>query len=64
MPKLTTEITIKWCYEDVLSIDNTLTPTQISDVLNELKNNHDANIGVNWDVIDTVIDIVKARQAC
>ena len=57
----TTEISITWHAEDVLNQDDTLTPEQVGMVLDRIKNNHDANIGVNWDVIDYWIDRVKGE---
>lgn len=55
----TTEIKLSWHADDVLSRDSTLTAEQVGQVLDNLKNNHDATIGVNWEVIDMAIDIVK-----
>ncbi len=51
----TKEITIKWSIEDVLSIDDTLTNKQAGEVLDHLKNSHDATLGINWDTISNII---------
>ena len=57
---LTLEIAVKWCIEDVLSLDPDLTLEQASDVLEAVKRRHDAEIGVNWDVLQYWIDEVKS----
>lgn len=46
------KITITWCTEDVLNIRPDLTNAQAREVLYELGHNHDASIGINWEVID------------
>ena len=56
------KITITWCSDDVLAVDPTLTPKQVSDVLSLMKHKHDASIGINWDVIRYHIEIVKGEQ--
>jgi hypothetical protein len=58
---MTDKISIEWCAEDVLQQDSELTAEQVQEVLTELKHHHDANIGVNWCVIDCVIDQIKGR---
>lgn len=55
---LTKQISIKWHIDDVLSVRPDLTKSQASKVLKNLKRNHDANIGINWEVIEAVIDIL------
>ena len=50
------KITIEWCANDVLSRDNTLTHEQCMEVLTSCKDNHDADVGINWDVIDYWIE--------
>ena len=52
------EIAIIWHIEDVQSIRPDLTDEQASFVLKHLKNNHDANIGINWETIEIVADIL------
>jgi hypothetical protein len=40
-----------------------LTDNEVDDVLYNIKNNHDASIGVNWDNIDFYIyEVVKERE--
>ena len=53
------QITITWHIDDVLTVDDTLTKSQAKQVLYLLKHNHDANIGINWDVILETIEGVK-----
>jgi len=47
-----TEISITWSIDDVKCQRPDLTDEQCSDVLIEIEKNHDATIGINWDVID------------
>lgn len=44
-------ISIIWSWEDVYENHPHLTKEQCCDVLYHLKECHDANIGINWDVI-------------
>jgi hypothetical protein len=55
---LTEQISIKWHLDDVLSVRPNLTKIQASQVLEYLDRKHDANIGVNWEVIENVSDIL------
>lgn len=48
-------ITISWHILDVQNVRPDLTDAQARDVLEALERNHDASIGVNWDVIDATI---------
>lgn len=52
------EIKIVWSIEDVLSRRSDLTEEQASKVLVELENSHNAEIGINWEVIDTTAEIL------
>ena len=45
------QIAIIWSLEDVLMACDWLTEEQGLDVLHSLKDNHDATIGINWEVI-------------
>lgn len=49
-------ISIIWSTDDVLNVRPDLTADQASDVLENLYFNHDANIGINWDVISIVAE--------
>jgi riboflavin biosynthesis pyrimidine reductase len=45
------EIAIIWSVDDVMQECRWLTKDQALEVLHNLKANHDATIGINWDVI-------------
>ena len=45
------QIAIIWSLEDVMMECDWLTEEQALDVLHSLDHNHDATIGINWDVI-------------
>ncbi|MEO8964711.1 MAG: hypothetical protein ABI370_08570 [Gammaproteobacteria bacterium] len=55
---LTKQISIKWHIDDVLSVRPDLTHLQASKVLEHLKRKHDADVGVNWEVIEAVSDML------
>ena len=52
-------ISITWHIDDIFEVDDTLTESQAKQVLYLLKHNHNANIGINWDVIEQTIEEVK-----
>jgi len=60
-------IAIVWRIEDVIdraeSRDITLTNEQAQLILEQMYKKHDANIGINWDVIDTHIDWLTGENA-
>lgn len=58
--QLPDEIQITWSYEDVQEQDSTLTDDEARQILQLIKKNHDANIGVNWETIDAWIDYFKS----
>jgi hypothetical protein len=53
------EITIVWGIDDVRSIAEDLTDDQCREVLQMAKNNHDANVGINWEVLEQYVEEVK-----
>jgi len=55
---ITEEIAITWNIEDVQGVRSDLKDQQASDVLTHLKKNHDATVGINWDTIEIVADIL------
>ena len=59
-------IAIVWSLEDIAErCDSLETPLSIEEqrrVLHLLKHNHDATIGINWDVIDAMIWQVEAER--
>jgi len=54
------EIQITWHIEDVIYRGKergiNLTEEEAADILHYMDRKHDANIGINWDVIDVVTD--------
>lgn len=56
------EMSITWCVEDIWGIDDSLTKEQCREVLESAKQGHDANIGINWNVLGYHIDRVKGRK--
>lgn len=50
------EISIKWHIDDIRLRDKTLTEEECSEILTDIEKYHDANIGINWDIIDSYID--------
>jgi len=59
-PKIKAVIT--WYAEDIKSQCDTLTDEQIEDVLSLIENDHDATIGVNWEVINHYIEQVTKES--
>lgn len=53
-------ICIKWKISDVIDRASerglTITEHQAKGILNSIKRNHDASVGINWDVIDSQTD--------
>jgi len=60
MTQLPDEIAITWSYEDILSEDSTLTDVEARQVLQLLKDFHDATVGINWDTIKATISYFKS----
>lgn len=56
------EIAVKWRIDDIKSRDNSLTDDECRNVLVSLKSDHDATIGINWDVIDETIYWEKRKN--
>ena len=53
------EISISWHIDDILHQDDTLSEDQARQILHILKYDHDATIGINWDVIDCTIQMYR-----
>lgn len=49
-------ITISWSTEDVQSVRPDLTDEQAATVLDYVLDNHDANEGINWGVLECAAD--------
>jgi len=56
------QISIVWHVDDVLSLLPTITTKQASEILREVKHNHDASIGVNLDTIKATAVQYLQRQ--
>lgn len=52
------QIAIIWHIEDVQNVRPDLTNHQAGKVLKHLKDNHDASVGIHWEVIEIVADIL------
>lgn len=52
---MTRKICILWNDADVHCIASKLTEQQVSDVLEYVDNNHDADIGINWGVLKEAV---------
>lgn len=48
--------------DDVMLVDASLTPKEVSDVLELMLKSHDMNEGWNWTTIEASIKIVKQRK--
>ena len=59
MNQLPDEINISWHFTDVQEQDDTLTNDEARQILQLMTRNHDANIGINRDVIDEWIRYFK-----
>jgi hypothetical protein len=59
MIQLSDEISINWHFTDIQEVDDSLTNDEAKQVLQLIKKNHDANIGVNWDTIKAWVDYFK-----
>ncbi len=55
-PALVTSIAVKWGLEDVQSIREDLSDEQASAVLQAADRCHNAEVGINWDVLRTIAD--------
>jgi hypothetical protein len=51
-----------WGVEDILGLDEDLTEEDAKEVIRRADHYHDAEIGINWDVLGTHIDIYKSEK--
>lgn len=56
-----TQIASVWSVEDVQSLDESLTDEQAMKVLEFAERKHDAEIGINWDVLQMHIDYLQSE---
>ena len=52
----------EWCVDDVLQQRPDLNWEQASDVLGFMAEKFDANIGINWDVIDSAAEYLYPEE--
>ncbi|HBC0308487.1 TPA: hypothetical protein I8P22_002405 [Salmonella enterica subsp. enterica serovar Napoli] len=59
-------LVVMWQKEDVAQVRPDLTDEQCIKVMRKIKDCHDANVGVNWDVISDTADtlFLKERVSC
>lgn len=55
-------ISIVWSIEDVQEVRPDLNDAQAYEVLKRVEEDHDASIGVNWEVLDIVADILYPKE--
>jgi hypothetical protein len=48
-----------WQLGDIYNVDDDLTEPEAKAVLYLLEHEHDANVGINWDVIETWVNMVR-----
>ena len=48
------KIFVSWSIEEVREIRPDLTDEQCRKVLRKVKDGHDANLGISWDILETV----------
>jgi len=51
-------IDIRWCVDDVKTVMPELSDEQCIEVLDFVKKNHSAEIGINWDVLTAACDFL------
>lgn len=57
------QISIVWSTADVFEVRDDLTVEQANEVLESLKENHDANIGINWNVIEAQAEAMYPAES-
>lgn len=55
-------ISIVWNIEDILAVRSDLKEEQAREVLKYIKKNHDSAIGINWEVIEDVADMLYEEE--
>ena len=56
-------ISLRWYVTDVQALDSSLTDNDAREILARVKISHDADVGVNWEVIQFHIDDYKEQYA-
>ena len=55
-------IAIVWHIDDVLGVRPDLSREQAFEVLKQAKKHHDANVGINWEVLSTHAEMLYAER--
>ena len=55
-------IAVVWHIEDVLEVRPDLNRNQALEVLRSVKRNHDANVGINWDVLSATAEVLYGEK--
>jgi len=55
-------IAVVWHIEDVLEVRPDLNRNQAWQVLRSVKQNHDANVGINWEVLSAHAEMLFAER--
>ncbi len=63
MGELPDRITISWHISDVMELWPELTASEARAILRYVEKNHDANVGINYDVITSAADFVLSQDA-
>jgi hypothetical protein len=62
MSNLPDSISIEWHYTDVQEVAD-LTDDEAREVLRRVKKYHDANIGINWEVLEVYADdLIREKE--
>ena len=56
-------ISIEWCIDDVKEVRPDLDDGQARDVLQLVEEDHDANVGVNWDTLECAANALFPEEA-
>lgn len=54
-------IAVFWCTDDVKSVAPHLSNDEAREVLQVADRRHDAELGINWDVLETIADMLYDR---
>jgi hypothetical protein len=55
-------IFIEWCIDDVKDVREDLDDDQAMEVLEYVKDNHDATIGVSWETLQSAADLLYPEE--
>jgi hypothetical protein len=55
-------ISVTWHIADVLDVRPDLDSEQAFEVLRSVKKNHDANVGINWEVLSATAEVLYGEK--